>query len=190
MKRYPFLIIFIFFIIAEFAISDDFNFRKTKWGFNRSQVKEAETATLIQDASEHIAYKGNVANLNCLVVYHFQNNTLYMSSYQFTEEHSNRNDYINDYKKIKKLLTEKYGEPETDDVVWRNNLYKDDRQEWGLAVSIGHLVYMAKWDTPNTEIALMLRGDNYSITHFVLYKSKGLKEQIEKEQEKKELEAF
>lgn len=60
----------------------------------------------------------------------------------------------------------------------------DDREEWGFAVSLGHLVYFSTWETSETEISEALYGDNYKISFSIEYTSKSFKslEQAEKEQ--------
>jgi hypothetical protein len=43
------------------------------------------------------------------VIYIFAGDKLTRAKYSIIEEHSNKNDYISDYKAIKELLTKKYG---------------------------------------------------------------------------------
>ena len=101
------------------------------------------------------------------------------------EDHTNKNFYINDYEELKEILTKKYGKPKKDEKIWDNELYKDDRSSWGLAVSVGHLAYGASWETSTTEIVLRLSGDNYKISLILAYDSKELKEWANKIKEEK-----
>jgi len=103
----------------------------------------------------------------------------------FVGEHSNKNDYIRDYKNLKEILAKKYGKPWSDRTTWDNDLFKNDRSQWGLAVSIGHLSYGALWDTSKTYITLGLSGDNYEITLLAAYDSRELKEWADKIKEEK-----
>jgi len=103
-------------------------------------------------------------------------------------KYSSDNQHILDFNKIKEILTDKYGKPEIDDKVWRRNLYRDDPTRYGFAVSIGDLVYRAKWITPRTEILLVLSGNNYKLKSGVIYTSLKYKDLIEA-QEKKEHES-
>lgn len=73
--------------------------------------------------------------MDCYVVYVFVRGKLVRTKYVIVEEHSNRNDYIRDYKSLKTQLSKKYGAPIEDETIWKNSLYKDDREEWGFAVS-------------------------------------------------------
>jgi len=103
--------------------------------------------------------------------------------------HTNSNAFIEDLNKLKSILTEKYGKPESDDVVWLDDLYKDDPNNWGMAVSAGHLVYDVVWKTKTTKILEKLRGDNFDVTLLVQYSSlelSGLEEAKEKEKQNSE----
>ena len=84
----------------------------------------------------------------------------------------NPNEYINDYEKLKKNLSIKYGEPVEDATNWKNNLFKSRPDSWGTAVGMGHLSFFAKWETTTTEILLALTGDNFKETLLIKYESK------------------
>ncbi|MBA7542736.1 hypothetical protein ES705_35060 [subsurface metagenome] len=91
---------------------------------------------------------------------------------------------------MKEILTKKYGKPWSDRTTWDNDLFKNDRSQWGLAVSIGHLSYGALWDTSKTFITLVLNGDNYEITLLAAYDSRELKEWADKIKEEKDKSKF
>lgn len=172
-------------IRIEIQKQDGFDFRQTKWGFTTDQVKKIEGDEPYINTENTLAYKKSVAGLDCLIGYMFIENKLVRAKYIFEEEHTNKNDYISDYNKIKGVLTEKYGDKkESNDAIWNNDLYKDSFQDYGLAISIGHLIYISSWDTNTTKIALVLRGDNYKIDLVTEYSSKQysqLTEQVKKQ---------
>jgi hypothetical protein len=148
----------------------DFSFRKTKWGMSKSQVKGAEVGKILRD-DDVLAYKANVAGFDTLIAYIFVDNKLVRAKYVFIEQHSNPNAYISDYSTIQKILNKKYGDPADDKTYWQNDLYKDDNQEWGMAISVGHLSKYSNWKVSNTKVWLSLNGDNYKINHSVEYSS-------------------
>jgi hypothetical protein len=43
-----------------------------------------------------------------------------------------------------------------------------------MAVKVGHLFHVAKWDSDNTEIAISLSGENYDVDLVIEYESKNL----------------
>jgi len=104
---------------------DLYDFRKTTWGMSKLQVKKAEKGKIPLEDENLQAYKGIVVSgLDCDIVYEFAQGKLVLAQYQFTETHSNRNDYISDYNSLKKVLMKKYGKPIKDQQVWKNDLYE------------------------------------------------------------------
>jgi len=149
------------------------DFRGSNWGDTKASVIALKGKPAKNTRGEAI-YLAKIAGLEALSVYKFTNDKLYTAYYGIDQEHSNKNTYIADYHKIKRLLTKKYGVPKNTESTWGNPLYKSDPSNWGLAVSIGHLEFHSYWETPRTLIHLFLKGDNYKIGHLLIYKSKSL----------------
>jgi len=55
----------------------------------------------------------------------------------------------------------------------------------GTAISVGHLVYRASWETLTADIELILDGNNFKIRLVIFYDSKELKEWTKRIKEKK-----
>ena len=182
------LLVLVISTLVLFAEEAKYDFRKTNWGMSKEQVKATEDkkpdgeSDIINDV---LYYKTKIGNNNFEYLYYFLEDKLYSGFYLFTGEHTNENLYIDDYEELKEILAKKYGKPIIDEVIWENDLYKDDKSEWGIAISVGDLTYWALWETPTTEICLMLRGDNYEITLGITYKIRELKKWIEKIEEEK-----
>lgn len=177
-------------IIYEKA-THGFDFRKTKWGFSRKKVQESEKMTPIIDTTNILGYETPIAGMKCLIGYIFVNNKLTRAKYVFEEKHSNENDYIVDYHNLRDILNKKYGKSTSQsDGIWRDDLYKDDIQKWGFAVSLGDLYYFSDWQTQKTDIDLMLSGENYKISLVVEYDSKQFKGLEKKVKEKKIMSDF
>jgi hypothetical protein len=70
------------------------------------------------------------------------------------------------------IVSDKYGKPSYNAPEWKNSLYKDDIEEYGFAVSLGHLSYSAGWSNDKTRITVALYGENYKTTLLVQYVSK------------------
>lgn len=173
-------------ILINDSLKKEINFRKTKWGMTKSAVIKSETAEKVKSEKEYtdmLAYNTTVSGLDSYLVYFFVNNKLWKSRYAFNEEHTNKNDYISDFDKIKDVLIKVYGTPKKDNIFWGNDLYKDDYSEWGLAISLGHLSYFTIWETKTTKIVLFLNGDNYKIESGVEYSSKNLEKEAEEKRD-------
>lgn len=167
-------------------LGTELGFRKTAWGMTKDQVKQIEGRDDAEENTNLLIYNGQIAGLSCLIAYIFVQNQLVRGKYIINAEHSNDNSYLADYRNLKEMLIKKYGSPKKDDTIWLDDhLYCDTPQEWGMAVSIGHLYFYAEWSTKDTDINLMLSGDNYQINLGVEYISKRLGdlEHQEKEQQ-------
>ena len=176
----------ILFPLVLFAQDPAFDFRQTRWGMSRWEVRKSESSEIIKDEADQIAYKATVNSLNVLILYNFNDSgQLYSTAYGFTQEHSNKNDYLVDYLDFEILLVKKYGDPNFHEEAWNNDLYKDERENWGLAVSIGHLRYKSIRETDRAKIIHFLKGDNYEILHCIIYQSVELSdEQIDSDNQK------
>jgi len=160
--------------------SKKYDFRETYWGMSKEQVKATENKSPDLEKENSLLYNVNIGGEEYYCVYNFLEDSLYNSGYVFSGKHTNKNIYIDDYKKLKDILIKEYGKPKSDRMTWDNDLYKDDRSEWGFAVSLGHLSYGNIWETSNTYITLGLNGDNYKINLIVSYDSRKLKNWADK----------
>jgi len=167
-----------------------FSFRRSKWGMNLSDVKGTELGTPKYDKEGLLVYSDKISGFNSDVVYIFIKNQLVRAKYLFKNEHSNKTDFIEDYKTIKNGLIKKYGASILDKNIWKNDLYKSDPDEWGMAIAVGHLQYYTLWETEDTKVLLFLDGDNYKISFGIEYASKifsALEDQSEIENDNEKL---
>ncbi|PKP55767.1 hypothetical protein CVT91_14760 [Candidatus Atribacteria bacterium HGW-Atribacteria-1] len=194
-KSITLLGLIVFFIFSLFltilAKEQAYDFRKTNWGMSKEQVRATEEKRPDFEADTTLGYDVTISGKDFACIYSFLEDKLYNSGYFFTGEHTNKNLYIDDYEELKETLTKKYGKPKMDfPGVWKNDLYKDDKSHWGMAISVGHLAYGNSWETPNTKISLMLSGDNYKIELVLSYTSKGLEEWVKQIKEKESSKDF
>jgi hypothetical protein len=189
MKKNIFILLIVLCILVIsklvlFAGETKYDFRKTNWGMSKEQVKASEKGEIVVENENTVIFMVPDFDDNFQCGYDFLENKLYSSLYRFSGEHSNKNLYIDDYERLKGALTKKYGKPIADNIEWKNNIYKDDRANWGMAISLGYLMYFSMWETPATWISLILSGDNYDIGFGILYQSKELRKWAEEIKEK------
>jgi hypothetical protein len=192
MQKHPVLfVITVLVLVVSFTtigISEDFDFRNTKWGMSSEQVIASEGKQPVDGDSRSLAYGDTLMGKKVAVIYLLVDDKLVRARYSSLERHSNKNFYIDDYEKFKNALTEKYGKPISDERFWRNDLYRDERKSYGLAVSIGHLSYYAKWETETTIVIIALSGNNYKVRCIIEYTGKDFIE-LEKQYKKKKTES-
>lgn len=181
------LFIFLAFATIEALAAD---FRSADFGMTREQVKATEPGAKWLENDKQIGFQTEVAGLDVLAAYVFHEGALAQAAYSVIEAHADENGYISDYKKLKDLLAEKYGKPTFDDTLWRSDLYKSDPSRHGFAVSIGHMISGAEWETETMDVSIQLSGDNYDVNIWVIYESKAHKSVIEAAKKKDQLEGL
>jgi len=167
--------------------ANDFDFRNTKWGMSKEDVKKTESLDIIEEDNDSIIYNDIVSHMPVIVIYIFVDNKLVRAKYIFTTSHTNQNDYINDYDKLQELLISIYGKKFKKQVLWINDFYKDSYDHRGFAVGMGHLAYSSEWENQASKILLFLSGDNFEIRLVIEYQSK-LLEKLDEDHAKKKAE--
>ena len=155
------------------------DFRKTNWGITSEQVKILEDAKLVMDNGKMLSYDGTVGGYPCQIAYLFVEDQLTISHYFFKIEHAADSLYIQDYEKLKKAVSEKYGAPRLDDATWKDEMSRRSNAKIGQAIRAGNVKLAAQWETPATEVWLFLGGENSQIKLSMKYMSKllaGMKE--------------
>lgn len=136
------------------------DFREIAWGMTVEEVKAIENAEVLDENASMFVYAVDVAGREALLFYKHIDNIVTGGGYSFQVEHDDKNGYIDDYETLKAQLTEEYGWPISDEVVWKNDLYRQDLDQHGLAVGMGYLIFWADWDAGDTRIELALHGNN------------------------------
>ena len=148
------------------------NFRNTRWGMNKAQVVRIEGSPNHRENSgglDIIQYPQKILNMDCMIGYVFAYNKLAKAKYSFLANYEDKNQYIHNYKKIKDILIQKYGKSEAEKVLWQDKQYQNDRSNWGLAISLGHLEFSSLWKDSKTKIQLRVYGGRNRVFLVVLY---------------------
>jgi len=158
------------FATAAVAVTDT-GFRKAGWGMSPREVQLSEPGASWETQDDLCLFESRLDGMSCLVVYIFIDGQLCRGKYVIAEDYANDNNYIYSHERLKEILTKKYGRPDSDEQFWLNDLYQDDPQDWGMAVSAGHMARYVSWKLPDTEIYLSLYGENYACNLIVEYSS-------------------
>ena len=161
-------------LIEEIPKLDKKDFRKAGWGMSMATVKLTEADDPVSEADSAIMYNRQIGGMKALLGYLFVDDKLIKGKYMFHESHVDPNKYITDYSALKKALEKKFGKAKRENQIWANDLYTKFPADWGKAVELGYLTYVSHWETKNTEISLLLKGENYKIDLWLEYKSKKL----------------
>jgi len=156
-----------------------------KEGMSKEQVKAIEKSKLVGEEDLSLCYETKINGFDTLLYFVFNHrNQLYLIKCVFMRKHINQNWYIYDFKSVDKILRKKYGKPAIHKEIWRRDLYKNDRDNWGMAIAVGDLGYFTQWKG-ETSISHSLSGDNFSINHFLTYSNTKLEKECEEFKGKK-----
>ena len=146
---------------------------ETQWGMSSRQLERIEGKPAHMGESQGykiIGYQKEILERDCLIGYYFSNDRLKGAKLSFLEQPANKNQNIADFKRIKDLLVQKFGRPIEDKISWEDVTLKDNISEWGNAIGMGHLEYVSKWSTRQTEVLLHLFGEEDEISLEVTYR--------------------
>lgn len=155
------------------TIQSDLYLDRSLWSMSSSQLRSFKGEPVHEGQSQGytiIGYRQTIMDRGCLVGFYFEGGRLVGAKFSFVEQRDNKNQNIVDYKKIKELMIQKYGRPEEDNIAWKDASHKDNIEEWGNAIGMGHLKYSSKWRTRKTEVLLQLAGEDEEISLELTYK--------------------
>lgn len=160
------------------------SFRNKEWGSSVEVVRKLEAGAPLVEDQDLLVYSSNVAGHPVEVVYLFTQGHLSRGMYDFKQEHSNDQDYYFDFLTLKRLYESKFGPPADTKEYWSDDRYRDDFDQWGFAVSLGHYSCFHKWNDGTTELVLQLTGDNYKVEIQAIYRSIQLQGLVDAETKK------
>ena len=177
-------------LVASTFVAQTPDFRNTTWGMDRAQVMaiEGTPPSKIGEGGGEIVLRyesARLAGLDCRVVYIFAKDKLVRTKYIFQQEHDKKNDYLADFTMVDAFFMGTMERPTGQRVSWYKETYKGEPQEYGVAVSLGQLLYSTQWKGARTIVTHALSGENGTITHEVEYVSVDLEpweEQVTKDQ--------
>ena len=134
--------------------------KQPKWGISREKFLKLEGQPIRRHKSaegvEIFEYRKKILDVDCQLEYVFAENQLMKMKFNFLAQYDNKNQYVEDYNKIKEVFSGQFGKPEAENIIWQNPLYKEDYSSWGLALYLGHLELSSQWLSPETEVSLAL----------------------------------
>ncbi len=143
-----------------------FERRSTDWGMSAQEVKKNEPvqpswelrSPILADYEKRVAYHTQIEGIEAALTYTFYEDHLGQAKYVFEPQHDDAVEYVQDFHTVKNWISQNYGLPISVQSIWLDTLYQYDQSLWGQAVLRGHLVMVAEWKQPGTDIVLMLDG--------------------------------
>ena len=148
-----------------------FQRRSTDWGMSAHEVKENEPiqfswelqSPVLADLEQRVAYHTQIEGVEAALTYTFYQDHLGQAKYVFEPQHEDAVDYVQDFHTLKGWISQSYGVPTSAQEIWLDTLYQYDKSLWGQAIKRGHLVMVAEWKKPGTDIVLVLDGGDDTV---------------------------
>jgi hypothetical protein len=162
-------------------------FGEMQWGVSKKHILEMEGKPHSQERVKGLdimRYVQKVSSMDCAIEYIFTANKLSKTKFSFLNTYpEDKNAHLEDYRKIKNALVQKFGRPVEENMNWSDSSYRDDFSNWGEAITLGHLALSSLWQTPQTEITASLGGSGEEINLVVEFAALQARELAKKSQE-------
>lgn len=136
---------------------------QTHWGHSQDVLRHTLTGTIERDERGALIYSRRFEEYGIVEGYEFQDSGLMHGQYLFLERPvHDLNEFIEYYGAVKDALIDSFGVPTEDQTLWDNDVYQPLPEYWGIAVKLGHLRFIASWETADGTLSLELSGDRHS----------------------------
>ena len=176
-------------IFADDAVSEkkeEIKFREYDWGTTKDEIVEKEITSSMVENKDYafmddmlVIADQKIAGFKCGITFQFNDNDeLICGQYILDEDHTNEQQYYDDFMTLIEKLTSLYGEDTLPaHEVWKDDTYKDRPNKQGMAIITGDLQLGYQWkDNNGNELDCMAYGDNYDCTTMIMYVSKEARE--------------
>lgn len=157
-------------LLLILTLSGFSQFRNTTWVFDKQKVKKATADSLIAETDTSLVYSTTLGKWDTHLIFLFPDGTLTKGIYDLQLEHKSKKLYLDDYEKIRDVLTSKYGQPSTDrQYTWIDDQQKDNPAMHPYAVGKGDLMIRTAWKADYLNIELLMKGGNNRIDISIRY---------------------
>jgi hypothetical protein len=169
---------------------DSTHFRKSTWQMSKDQVRATEASAPAYESENALGYRGELMGTECMVYFEFDAAGLARAAYMIDDPDDAKD--IEDYNRLKSLLTKKYGEPKDAGMVLTKNVYRlpkiDPTIDLETALAEDVVRLKTWWQTEDTYVALVCRGQKGNVQLAVMYNSLKSRTRAERETEIRDLE--
>jgi hypothetical protein len=189
---------FVAFLVFPPLLTAQTDFRKANWGMSQAQVMATEpdrpNEIQMTGGETIVEYLGRkMGAFDGRVLYIFAEKKLVRGKFLLDASHSDKNEFIADFRTIEPVLREQYGKADEDRAIWEDDSTQDETKNYldqdratatgilpsdrfvGLAVLWGHLKLYTTRINGRTEIWHTLWGAGDRINHQLEYRSVSLR---------------
>lgn len=155
----------------ETKTGEKFDFRGTRWGMTKAEVKKAEPRAPGNETEDSLSYRSSSREQLTYITYQFKNGKLYRAGVLYPEKLKSDDLYLENYEGLKQEVIKAYGKPALDEETPLNQEAVIEPDKKAEAVCRGDLMLGAQWNVPGTVVILMFRGDGEKCLVSLIYAS-------------------
>ncbi len=130
-----------------------FDFRNATWLMKRDAVRSSEDLPIISEDDRILTLLTNIQGLDVILGFFFGDDGLFEGgAYFFELGNGNTARQIAAYRMVRGFLSDKFGAPVESRLIWNDETFKGDADNWVKAVSLGHVDMEAFWAVGDTLI--------------------------------------
>lgn len=150
---------------------EEFDFRRTKWGMTKDEVKKSEPRQPGNETEDSLSYISSYRDQLTYITYQFKDGKLYRAGVLYPEKLSSESLYLENYENLKKEATKAHGKPALDEETLLNPDAVIEPDKKAEAVCRGDLTLGTQWNVPGSMVVLMFRGDGEKCLVSLIYVS-------------------
>lgn len=130
-----------------------FDFRNASWLMEREAVRSSEDLPILSDDEKVLTRFTTIQDLEVVLGYFFGEDGLFEGgAYFFDLGSGNTPQQMAAYRMVRASLLATFGEPLRTRLIWHDETYKGDADNWLTAVRLGHVSMEAFWHVDGTII--------------------------------------
>lgn len=172
-RKKPF---FILLVLALAAPAVAAGFDRTDWGESESVIRGRENSRIVDESSPEEGIKAlfvndRVAGLDAWAIYLLSRDRLVQTRILFAQEHLKPEQFLAEYARVEESLRRQHGQP-LESGEHRRNGSMPEGSDLGRMVAVGEVTLLSRWETEDTVITHVLRGESLDVDHEINYVSK------------------
>lgn len=130
-----------------------FDFRSASWLMEHDAVRSSEDLPILSDNGKILTRITTIQGLEVVLGYFFGDDGLFEGgAYFFDLGSGNTRQQLAAYRMVRATLLQTFGDPLRTRVIWNDETYKGDADNWLRAVRLGHVAMESFWRVDGTII--------------------------------------
>jgi|GEM_PF-3099599 len=152
-------------------------YQKARWGMSRTEIKTLypQAEPFEREGRSWLGFLGDVAGYKAYTAFAFAGDRLAVVAVTIANNRYNSAEPLANYDELLRLLTKRYGQPLSDEVIWKTEpLFGGRGRKLSAAMEFGEAEKLATWSSFDSQIFLFADGHGLEVRTRIIYKSRTL----------------